>query len=1360
AVSFKVSLSSVLIATVALLIIVVVVAVVVVGVVVIVAVVVVGVVVIVGICRSASTVPGQMANSSAIIAPRPGQCFASYYAVAGSDCFQNAAEVNVNDVPATGVADEGATDVNVDAVLTAVDEPSIPSPTPPTQPPPPSQDLPFTSEDKIAQALKIKKLKQRVKKLERRNKLKGKIIANMDEDVDVTLKDVADIAKEVVVDAEIEVSTDVQGRQAESQAKIYQIDLKYVDKVLSMHNDEVESVELQEVVEVVTNTKLITKVVTAASATITAAALTLTIDADPTLTTVPSTARRRKGVVISNPEVTATPSTIIHFEAKSKDKRKGILVEEPKPLEKQAQIEHDEAFARELEAELNKTIADMVADVDVTLKDVADIAKEVAVDAEIEASIDVQGRQAESQAQIYEIDLKHADKVLRMQNDEVEPAELQEVVEVVITAKLIIEVVTAASATIIAVALSLTIAAAPTLTTAPSAARRRNGVVISNPEETATPSTIIHSEAKFKDKGKWILDITDIAKEVVVDAEIEVSADVQGRQAESQAQIYQIDLEHANKFLSMQDDEVEPAELQKVVEVVTTTKLITKVVTAASATITAAAPTLTTLAALTLTTSHSATRRRKGSKKGEGRKCCDEVSSIKEEAKKNMMIYLMNMDGFKMEYFNGMTYDDIHLIFEKKFNSNVAFLEKTKEQMEEEDSRALKRSGESQAEKAAKKQKLDEEVPVGDYTIHTENNKPYFKIIRADETHQLFLSFLSLLRNFDREDLEVLWELVKERFASSKPKNFSDDFLLTTLAYMFKKLDVQAQVWKNQRTVRGLAKVKSWRLLESCGVHIITFTSTQMILLVERRYPLTRFIVDQMLNNVRLEVEEQNEINNVKNELRSNISNQTNKLRNMMDSYFQMNTASSLGSGSLPSNIVPNPRADLKAITTLSGVTLAGPSISPSLSTEKLLKKLGDPNKFLIPYDFPELGKCLALADLGASINLMPLSIRRKLSLLELISTQMINELVDRSTTHPAGIDEDIFVKVGKFHFVTDFVVVDYVVDPRVPLIIGRSFAPMSHLFEKETLFVFSKDCINAFETLKKKLTEASILVVPDWDLPFELMCDASNFAIGAVLGQRISSQQKKKFFKDVRHYFSDDSYLFKICADQIIRQCVHGQEANDILKGCYEGPTGGHHGANFTAKKVFDAERIIGENHTSWFDKLDDALWAFRTAYKTPIGCTPYKLVYGKACHLPIELEHKAYCALKHCNFDLKTIGDHQKVQLNELNELRDQAYENSLIYIEKTKKIHDSKIKNRVFNVSDQVLLFNSHLKILSGKLKTRWPGPFTVAQVFSYGTIELSQADGPKFKVNGHKLKHYFRGDIPKLVVLDLQTFPIDQ
>nr|GEW11097.1 reverse transcriptase domain-containing protein [Tanacetum cinerariifolium] len=307
------------------------------------------------------------------------------------------------------------------------------------------------------------------------------------------------------------------------------------------------------------------------------------------------------------------------------------------------------------------------------------------------------------------------------------------------------------------------------------------------------------------------------------------------------------------------------------------------------------------------------------------------------------------------------------------------------------------------------------------------------------------------------------------------------------------------------------------------------------------------------------------------------------------------------------------------------------------------------------------------------------------------------------------------------------------------------------------------------------------------------MVCDIANYHAGNFVVKGMSSQQKNKFFKDVKHYFWDDPFLFIICADQVIRRCVHGKEVIDILKACHYGPTGGHHSPNYTAKKFVEVmlkygathrlattyhpqtsgqvevsnrslkrilERIMGENRASWSDKLDDALWAFHTAYKTPIGCTPYKLVYGKACYLPIELEHKAYWALKYANFDLQTVDDHRKVQLNELNKLRDQAYENSLIYKEKTKRIHDSKIKDRVFNIDDRVLLFNSRLNIFSGKLKTRSSGPFTITHVFPYSTVELSQIDGPNFKVNGHRLKHYFGEDIPKMVVLDLQTFPKDQ
>nr|GEZ65870.1 hypothetical protein [Tanacetum cinerariifolium] len=128
---------------------------------------------------------------------------------------------------------------------------------------------------------------------------------------------------------------------------------------------------------------------------------------------------------------------------------------------------------------------------------------------------------------------------------------------------------------------------------------------------------------------------------------------------------------------------------------------------------------------------------------------------------------------------------------------------------------------------------LARKVSIVDYEIVHFNKKPHYKIIHADGTHQLYVSFITLLKNFDREELESLWSIVKERFSTSKPNNFSDDYLLTTLEEMFERPDGQAQVWKNPRTVHGQARVKSWKLLESCGVHIITFTTTQLILLIK-----------------------------------------------------------------------------------------------------------------------------------------------------------------------------------------------------------------------------------------------------------------------------------------------------------------------------------------------------------------------------------------------------------------------------------------------------------------------------------------------------------------------------------------------
>nr|GEY28852.1 hypothetical protein [Tanacetum cinerariifolium]GEY55747.1 hypothetical protein [Tanacetum cinerariifolium] len=436
------------------------------------------------------------------------------------------------------------------------------------------------------------------------------------------------------------------------------------------------------------------------------------------------------------------------------------------------------------EVEEGGIIAEIDADEDVILEEV-DAEKDAEV-AEKDAA--VQGRLEESQAQVYHIDLEHVDKILSMQDDEPEPAKLKEVIEIVTTAKLMIKVFTAAATTITAALIAA----------APSAVRRRKGVVIRDPEEIATPSIIVHSKPKSKDKGKGIL--VEEPKPLKKQAQIE------------QDEAYARELEaKLNKNINW-DDVIEQVKRKEKED--------------------------------NAVLRYPALKRK---------------PQTESQARKNMMVYLKNMAGFKMDFFK-----------------------------EEEASKALKKKSESSEQQVAKKQKLDQEVeelkkhlkivpndeddiyteatalalkvPVVDYQIHIENNKPYYKIIRVDGTHQLFLSFLNLLRNFDREDLEMLWKIVQERFASSNLKNFLDDFLLNTLKVMFEKPDVKAHIWKNQRGNYGLAKVKSWKLLKSCGVHIITFTTTQMILLVERRYPLTRFTLNQMLNNVRLEVDEESEV--------------------------------------------------------------------------------------------------------------------------------------------------------------------------------------------------------------------------------------------------------------------------------------------------------------------------------------------------------------------------------------------------------------------------------------------------------------------------------------------------------------------
>nr|GEV93732.1 hypothetical protein [Tanacetum cinerariifolium] len=636
----------------------------------------------------------------------------------------------------------------------------------------------------------------------------------------------------------------------------------------------------------------------------------------------------------------------------------------------------------------------------------------------------------------------------------------------------------------------------------------------------------------------------------------------------------------------------------------------------------------------------------------------------------------------------------------------------------------------------------------------------------------------------------------------------------------------------------------------------------------------------------------------------TSLTNSNLELKNMFGQFMKINTASSSGSGTLPSNTITNPKKDLNVLECETEVTkdivpptnnrstkdvqppvvqiktpkpdsepIIAPVIEPivaplrdmandqkekffqifkdldfnisfadslilmpkfgptikSLLTnkdklyelartplnkhcstvllKKFPKKLEDPGKFLIPCDFSRMDECLAMADLGASINLTPLSVWNKLSLPELTPTLMTLELADRSISRLIGVAEDVFVKVGKFYFPADFVVADFDADPRVPLILGISFLKtrkaLFDVYEGEFTLRVGKEAI----TFNIDQTSSFFDVIASGNPTsyYDLIISTSSSTLTPFGDSDFLLEEVDAFLAleddptspEVNHSYYDME------GDILILEAFLNDDPS------LPPPTQGKYLPQVRKElKIYEAKNDKSSIDEPPEVKLKDLPPHLEYAFlegndKLPVIIAKDLSVKEKAALIKVLKSHKQAVAWKLSDIkginpkffthkiliedDFEPTVQHQRrfnlkihdVIKKEVLKLLDAELIYPIsdspwgdVYALTTEKSHFmvkegivlghkiSKNGIKVEKAKVDVIAKLHHPTTVKGKLKTRWSGPFTITQVFPYGTVELSQTDGPNFKVNGHRLKHYFGEDIPKMVVSDLQTFPKDQ